>query len=149
MDGVELLRLLGLDLFEFIVSVMSLVIVLVAVFSVRIFRLREKYDRYEKQIKIVLDYAPDLFLRLAFPEVDDEVLALELEKYEEIANQRVADGLSWVDPRMLYAIDRLELALPEGWQVDFNVVLDRAETLYQKMKEAGAFEGRTDDQLLP
>lgn len=142
------IELLGGDLQNVLISLVSLAILLALIFMVRTLRLDRAYDRYEKQLSIIARYAPDVFLRLAFPEVDDLALSKELVRYGDIANAREASGLSWIDPRLLYAIDKIENYIPEGYRVDFNVVLDTMEVIYQQMKAQGFFDDRTDDELI-
>jgi hypothetical protein len=139
MDGIEFLNFLGLDVESFIVSVMALAILLAIVFLVRVFRIEALYKRYESQFNIIERYAPDVFLRLAFPSITDDELEVALLHYAEVADERVVNGLSYIDPRMLYAIDRVEEALPESYQFDFNIILDKMEVIYVKMKNEGAF----------
>lgn len=145
MDGLEFLNFLGLDIPNLVISILALVILLAIVFMLRILRLDRIYDRYKRQIDLIAEFAPDVFLRIAF-DIGEGALQAALLHYEEVADQRVADGLIYIDPRMLYAIDRVEQALPEAYQIDFNIVLDRMERIYQKMKAEGAFSEWGDPQ---
>lgn len=151
MTPIELLEwvvnLLGGDLQSIFISLVSLAIVLAIIFMVRTLSLDRAYDRYERQFAIIFKHAPDIFIRLAFPDVDDITLLKKLVDYAKKAEDRELDGLSWIDPRLLYAIDKVELAIPEGYRIDLNIIIDTMETIYQKMDLEGEFAGRTDGDL--
>jgi len=140
-------EILGGDLQSILISLVSLAILLTIIFMVRTLRLDRAYDRYERQFAIIIRHAPDIFIRLAFPDVNDEALSKELARYAEVAFAREESGLSWIDPRLLYAIDKVELAIPEGYRIDLNIIIDTMETIYQKMELEGEFAGRTDGEL--
>lgn len=135
----DILAMLGMDIEGFFISLLAFAIVVGIVYFARLLHLDSIYNRYKDQLDIIEKYAPDVFIRIAFPDVTNDVLEERLAEYEEIANNRVESGLSWIDPRMLYAIDRVEEAIPEGYKVDLNVIIDKMETIYQKMKDEGIF----------
>lgn len=135
----DILAMLGMDIEGFFISLLAFAIVVGIVYFARLLHLDSIYNRYKDQLDIIEKYAPDVFIRIAFPDIAGEELDITLKLYEEQAQTRVESGLSWIDPRMLYAIDRVEESLPEGYKMDLNVVIDKMETIYQKMKAEGFF----------
>ena len=137
MNGIELLNYLGLDLEGFFISVLALAIVIGIVFLIRTLRLDSLYKRYKDQLDIIERFAPEIIIRIAFP-TDEVAYEKAITKYTEIAEAREASGKAWIDPRMLYAIDEVEKLMPEPYRIDLNVVIDKLETTYRDLKDAGA-----------
>lgn len=138
--GIELLEILGLDVTSFVLNVLMLVIMIGIGFLVRALRLDTLYKRHKDQIELIEQYGFDAILRIANSSVTDQQYAEAMLRYGELADQREADGLTYIDPRMLYAIDLVEEALPENYQIDINIVLNRLERLYQEVKQAGLLD---------
>ncbi len=134
----------GLDISSVLVNGVFIAIIIGVLAVVRVLGLDNLYARHEKQLKLIAELAPDVFMRIAFPSIDDVEMQQALDYYEKQAQERVESGLSWIDPRMLYAIDRIEEQMPEGYKVDLNVVIDKLEATYRKMKADGVFDGRSN-----
>ena len=134
----------GLDISSLLVNGVFIAIIIGVLAVVRVLGLDNLYARHEKQLKLIAELAPDVFMRIAFPSIDDVEMQQALDHYEKQAQERVESGLSWIDPRMLYAIDRIEEQLPENYKVDLNVVIDKLEATYRKMKADGVFDGRSN-----
>ena len=134
----------GLDISSVLVNGVFIAIIIGVLAVVRVLGLDNLYARHEKQLKLIAELAPDVFMRIAFPSIDDVEMQQALDHYEKQAQERVESGLSWIDPRMLYAIDRIEEQMPEDYKVDLNVVIDKLEATYRKMKADGVFDGRSN-----
>ena len=134
----------GLDISSLLVNGVFIAIIIGVLAVVRVLGLDNLYARHEKQLKLIAELAPDVFMRIAFPSIDDVEMQQALDHYEKQAQERVESGLTWIDPRMLYAIDRIEEQLPENYKVDLNVVIDKLEATYRKMKADGVFDGRSN-----
>lgn len=143
MENLELI-IAGLDISSVLINGVLVAIIVGVLAIVRTLGLDNLYARHEKQLKLIAEVAPDVFMRIAFPSVDDLEFQQALDYYEGVAAERVSSGLSWIDPRMLYAIDRVEESLPEGYKVDLNIIIDKLETIYRKMKADGVFDGRSN-----
>lgn len=143
MENLELI-IAGLDISSVLINGVLVAIIVGVLAIVRTLGLDNLYARHEKQLKLIAEVAPDVFMRIAFPAVDDLEFQQALDYYEGVAAERVSSGLSWIDPRMLYAIDRVEESLPEGYKVDLNIIIDKLETIYRKMKADGVFDGRSN-----
>jgi hypothetical protein len=143
MENLELI-IAGLDISSVLINGVLVAIIVGVLAIVRTLGLDNLYARHEKQLKLITEVAPDVFMRIAFPAVDDLEFQQALDYYEGVAAERASSGLSWIDPRMLYAIDRVEESLPEGYKVDLNIIIDKLETIYRKMKADGVFDGRSN-----
>ena len=143
MENLELI-IAGLDISSVLINGVLIAIIIGVLAIVRTLGLDNLYARHEKQLKLIAEVAPDVFMRIAFPSVDDLEFQQALDHYETVAKERVESGLAWIDPRMLYAIDRVEESLPEGYKVDLNIIIDKLETIYRKMKADGVFDGRSN-----
>lgn len=143
MENLELI-IAGLDISSVLINGVLVAIIVGVLAIVRTLGLDNLYARHEKQLKLIAEVAPDIFMRIAFPAVDDLEFQQALDYYDGVAAERSSSGLSWIDPRMLYAIDRVEESLPEGYKVDLNIIIDKLETIYRKMKADGVFDGRSN-----
>lgn len=147
MDIQPLLDAILADGGKLAVTILSAVIAFAILYLLNVVRVQELYRTYEREIGILLDVLPDVFWRIAYADEDDVELQEALLEYTRISKDREEAGLSFIDPRLLYAIDRAELALPKNRRVDFNIIIDRAETLYNRMKQEGKFSNRTYNDL--
>jgi hypothetical protein len=65
---------------------------------------------------------------------------VDLAPYEAKAEERKAKGEMFIDPRMLFVLDKLELyASKYGLVFEFDEVLPRAERIYRELKADGFF----------
>lgn len=65
---------------------------------------------------------------------------VDMKPYELKAEERKARGEMFIDPRMLFVLDRVEaFALKYGLEFEFDEVLPRAERIYRELKLDGFF----------
>ena len=67
-----------------------------------------------------------------------EVGDVDLTEYEKKADERAAAGMEFVDPRMLYLLDKVQVWVKEklGVDLDFDEVLARAEHIFDEVKNS-------------
>lgn len=142
-------------LVSLVLSILGIVLALVGYKVVTAWETSPKVQEHRELLQMLQEAFVPIAFRIAFPESGDVRFQDVLDEYTQKAEEREASGLSWVDPRMLYAVDRLETLLANvsdsrgrRIEIDFNVLLDLAEGYYQQLKQQGAFEDRTDNDLL-
>lgn len=61
---------------------------------------------------------------------------VDLAPYEEKADARAKEGLTYLDPRMLFVLDQADdwVSKRSGFNVDFEELAARAERIYQEYK---------------
>lgn len=110
----------------------AFVVALTAVWQVaQAFRQSEFYKQHEALWNLIDGRIADLIWLIEKGDVD-------LTQYEDRAKQREEEGLSYVDPRMLYLLDQAEAWVKEKFsvEVDFEELLARAEHIFDEVKNA-------------
>lgn len=97
--------------------------------GVSAFRQTELYKQHAALWGLIDDKIADLIWLIEFGDVD-------LKAYELRAEQREAAGETYIDPRMLYLIDRAQAYVKErfGIDVDLEDLLARAEHIFDEVK---------------
>lgn len=122
---------LGGDLMAVLI-VTAFVVALTAIWLVvGAIRRTEFFKQYQSVWELVDDRIADLVWLIEVGDVD-------LTEYERKAEQREQEGLSHVDPRMLYLLDKAEewVNATLNIELDFDVLLARAEHIFDEIKNA-------------
>ena len=126
---VEIAQALHSSVFELGVLVVTFLLIVLATGIVLSVRQTETYKRF----------AP-------FLDLLDEVIAgaianaagAELGRFEHMATVREEQGLPFIDPRMLYVINKVELWVEKnGFPIDLVDIHDRAQHIFDLMKKEG------------
>lgn len=119
---------LGGDAMALLITV-SFVAVLTALYlGVSAFRKTEFYKQHKTVLELVDGRITDLIFLLEFGDVD-------LTEYEKRADERAANGLEAVDPRMLYLLDKVQewVKVKLGVELDVEELLARAEHIFNEV----------------
>jgi|ERR1041385_3598660 hypothetical protein len=120
-----------------VLSLVVIVVFFVALFLVGLLfsslRKTEFFKQNEMFIVAVGQKALDFILHAEYGEEYNSVA----DEYQTKANDRVAKGLYYVDPRMLFVIDKLESYVDQKFNVhlEFDDLLAIAESKYRTVKE--------------
>lgn len=95
------------------------------------FRKTEFYKQHQALWDLVDGRVADLVWLIEVGDVD-------LTEYEKKADEREAAGLEFVDPRMLYLLDKAQAWVKEKFNVelDFEELLARAEHIFDEVKNS-------------
>lgn len=95
------------------------------------FRKTEFYKQHQALWDLVDGRIADLVWLIEVGDVD-------LSEYKKKADEREAAGLEFVDPRMLYLLDKAQSWVKEkfGVELDFEELLARAEHIFDEVKNS-------------
>lgn len=102
---------------------------LVAFYVTRAITKTKFYERWGDLWLLVDDQIADLIFLIEFGDVN-------LDEYTRRAQERLDNGESWIDPRMLYVLDRVQQLVKEQLHVELDLeqLLARAERLLDEIK---------------
>jgi hypothetical protein len=97
--------------------------------GVSAFRKTEFYKQHAALWNLIDDKIADLIWLIEFGDVD-------LTDYEHNADVREQEGKTYIDPRMLYLLDKAEKYIQEQYNVTVNLedLLGRAEHIFDEIK---------------
>lgn len=96
-----------------------------------------KFVKPNKQIMQLIDVFDDALLDAIIFVSSGYV---DMTEYRKKADERKEKGEMYIDPRMLYVMDKIEIyATKYGLDFEFDEVLPRAERLYRELKADGFF----------
>jgi len=125
---VELAVRLNIDTFELGMLALFVFMFFISSFVLGAIRKTEVYRQYEVYFRLIDDVIYGAIMAVEGDSVD-------LTVFTDRAEVRVAKGLVFIDPRMLYVMDRAEAwSKGRGVELDFEQILTRAEGLFQTIK---------------
>jgi len=126
---VDLAVRLNIDTFELGMLALFVFVFFFSALVLGALRKTEVFRQYESYFRLIDDV-----LYGAIMAANGE--AVNLTPFEQRATVREAEGLVYIDPRMLYVLDCAEVwSKARGVEVDFEETLTRAEGLYQMVKK--------------
>lgn len=142
MDLFAILQQIGLQFKPEVLTLLGVafcfVVLVLAGALVNAIRKSEALKQYEGLIQALGQKIADLII---FAEWGDEY-SQKADFYEKKQAERTAAGLYYVDPRMLYVMDKVEqYALDRhGLKIEFDDVLPLAEKKYRELLNSGTFD---------
>ena len=125
----DLAARLDINVFELGSLALFTILSFLVSFVLSAFRKTEVFRQYEAYFRLIDDVLYGAILAA-------QGTAVDLAPFEQRVEERHAEGLVYIDPRMLYVLERAE-----GWagthgfgNIDFEETLTRAEGLYQTIK---------------
>lgn len=124
----DLVKLFGGDVGSLIVVIVLVVVGFAATRALTAFRNSDLYKANKDKLDLLAEYAANWIFLAEFGTVD-------LTEWEAKAAERVAQGLPYVDPRMLFVIDQLGKQANEKLGLNLNLLelLAIAERKYQEL----------------
>ena len=119
---------LGIDVFQLVMLVIFTIAFGAGTFLMNAWRKTAAHERYSGTLSLLIDV---LWAGISAAEGD----GIDLTTYELNVEQRAQEGLSYIDPRMLYVIDQGERWMAhQGYTIDADELLVRAEGLFNQLK---------------
>lgn len=108
----------------------------------------ERINQNRRALELATEMFGVLAFRIAFPQSDDVNFFIALDEYKTKNELRVADGKTYIDERMWYALDKIEIKLRDsGIDIEFDDMVELMEGLYQRMKQEGLFDTAQEDTI--
>lgn len=125
----DLLELFKGDIASLVVVILLIVVGVAATFALNAIRNSDFYQTNKQKLDLLAEYAVNWIFLAEFGEVD-------LTEYNAKAVARVDEGLPYVDPRMLFVIDKLgeQASNKLGLKLNALELLALAERRYQELK---------------
>lgn len=125
----DLVALFNGDVASLLVTIVIVVVGVVASAALLAFRNSDLYKTNKDKLDLLAEYAANWVFLAEFGDVD-------LTEYQKKSDERVKEGLPYVDARMLYVIDQLGKQANEklGLHLSLLELLAIAERKYQTLK---------------
>lgn len=120
----------GVSAFELVVVGLLVIGLVVLGLAARQFGLVEAVTHRERELRLLGEFLLENAVLIA------EGQDIDLSTYETRAAERAEAGLQYIDPRMLMLLDKADDYVSErtGFDVSFDALYAKAETVYQRYK---------------
>ncbi len=121
-----------LTVFELVVSILGVIVVFLVAQAVAAFKRSELYVQNERSVKLLEGFLLDNIVNIEARGAD-----IDLTTYNQRADERAEQGLEYIDPRMLYLLDKADnyVSRISGFYISFDELLAKSERILQNYKD--------------
>jgi hypothetical protein len=132
----------GMNAFEIAVVGLLVLLMVIVAWAAHKFGLVEAVTHREKEIKLLSNFLLDNVMLIAHGS------AVDLSPYEDRASERQENGEQYIDPRMLFLMDKADdyISGRVGFNVSFDELYAKAEAVYQMYRATQPVVPKADTQ---
>lgn len=121
----------GMTTFELVATVLGVVMLILVSLVATAFRSSEIYVQNKRKLDLLGDFLLDQVVAIEAREAD-----IDLTPYEQRVDERAEQGLEYIDPRMLYLLDKADdyVSARSGLTISFDELLAKSERIFQLYK---------------